>query len=205
MKLEKEITVLVNTDYETLHKKLIENNFKIKEKFDLNDIYMIHKDVDIENISKLDVLKQCILVRDVVGYGKYLTYKYKKYAPNGDILEQGKTECEINNIDEAVKFMEAINYKILFKIYDKCIVYANETTEFAVQLVNDKYIFIELEDKCNHIDRTYNEIEEMKNDLDSYNLPYDKDNYFVKKAELILNETLEKNKQKRYYKRSLYE
>ena len=32
MKLEKEITVLVNTDYETLHKKLIENNFKIKRK-----------------------------------------------------------------------------------------------------------------------------------------------------------------------------
>jgi len=195
MKLEKEITVLVNTDYETLHKKLIENNFKIKERFDLNDIYMIHKDVDIENISKLDVLKKCILVRDVVGYGKYLTYKYKKYAKNGDILEQGKIECKINSIEDAVKFMEAINYKILFKIYDKCIVYANEFTELAVQLVNDKYIFIELEDRCNHINRFYNTIDEMKDDLDKYNLNYNKDNYFVKKAELILDETLKKNKQ----------
>ena len=205
MILEKEITVLVNKDYETLHKKLIENNFQIKEKFDLNDIYMIHKDVDVENVSKLDVLKQCILVRDIVGYTKSLTYKYKKYAPNGDILEQGKTECEINSIEDAVKFMEAINYKILFKIYDKCIVYANKKTEFVVQIVNDKYIFIELEDKCSNIDRFYNTIEEMKEDLDSYNLPYNKDNYFVKKAELVLNDTLEKNKQKKYCKRSLYE
>ena len=88
--------------------------------------------------------------------------------------------------------MKAINYKILFKIYDKCIVYANEFTELAVQLVNDKYIFIELEDRCNHINRFYNTIDEMKDDLDKYNLPYNKDNYFVKKAELILDETLKK-------------
>ena len=101
--------------------------------------------------------------------------------------------------------METINYQILFKIYDKCIVYANKKTEFVVQIVNDKYIFIELEDKCNHIDRFYNTIEEMKDDLDSYNLPYNKDNYFVKKAELVSNDTLEKNKQKKYYKRSFYE
>ena len=38
MKYENEITVLVTVDYETLNKKLLESNFLIKEKYQLNDI-----------------------------------------------------------------------------------------------------------------------------------------------------------------------
>ena len=141
-----------------LHNQL-EDILSILEKYDLRANITTNGTLIKD---KLEVLKKCILVRDVVDYGKFLTYKYKKYAKNGDILEQGKIECKINNIEDAVKFMEAINYKILFKIYDKCIVYANETTELAVQLVNDKYIFIELEDRCNHINRFYNKIDESE-------------------------------------------
>jgi len=190
MKMENEITVLVNCSYDELHKQLIKNNFSIKEKYQLNDIYMIEENIDIKAMEKLEVLKKCILVRDIGSNTKKLVYKYKKYALNGDILEQGKVECPITDIDKAVKFMESINYKELFKIYDEIIVYANGKTELAVQLVNDKYIFIELEDKCNYIDRKYNSIEEMKEDLDSYDLPYNKDNYFVKKAEIMLDNIL---------------
>lgn len=89
--------------------------------------------------------------------------------------------------------MESINYKKLFSIYDKCIVYANEETELIVQLVNDKYIFLEMESKCKHIDKQYKSIEELKSDLNRYKLPIDNSNYFVKKAELVLNEKLESN------------
>ena len=121
---------------------------------------------------------------------KELLYKYKKYASNGDILEQGKVECPVTDIDKAVKFMESINYKKIFNIYDKCIVFANRETELVVQLVNNKYIFIEMESECEHIDRKYVSAEELKKDLNRYNLPIDKSNYFVKKAELILSETL---------------
>ena len=48
--------------------------------------------------------------------------------------------------------------------------YANNKSELVVQLVNNEYIFIEMEDKCEHIDKIYNSIEEMINDLNSYNL-----------------------------------
>ncbi len=168
MKMENEITVLVNCSYDELHKKLLDNNFEIKEKYKLNDIYMIDGSIDITSMEKLEVLKKCILVRDIGDNSKKLVYKYKKYDLNGDILEQGKVECGVDDIDKAVKFMEAINYKELFKIFDEIIVYANDKTELAVQLVNNKYIFIELEDKCNYIDRKYTSIDEMKQDLDSY-------------------------------------
>lgn len=192
MQMEAEISVLVKTDYETLQKELKENNFLLKEEYVVNDIYMIDENVNISNMSYLDILKKCILVRDIVGFEKVLLYKYKKYAENGDILEQGKVRCPITDVDKAVKFMETIHYKRLFDISDKCIVYANDKSELVVQLVNDKYIFIEMESTGDYIDREYKDVEEMKSNLLSYNLSIDESNFFVKKAEMTLKEILEK-------------
>ena len=61
-----------------------------------------------------------------------------------------------------------------------------------MQLVNDKYIFIEMESTGDYIDREYRNVEEMKSDLLSYNLSIDESNFFVKKAEITLKEILEK-------------
>ena len=190
MKMETEITVLVKSTYNDLKKELEKNGFQIKEEYELRDDYMINNDINLSKLSKLEILQNCILVRDMVNIKKELLYKYKKYASNGDILEQGKVECPVTDIDKAVKFMESINYKKIFNIYDKCIVFANRETELVVQLVNNKYIFIEMESKCQHINRKYESVEELKKDLNRYNLPIDNSNYFVKKAELILGETL---------------
>ena len=190
MKMETEITVLVKVDYNTLKKELEKSSFQLIEEYELKDDYMISNDVNLTNLSKLEILQKCILVRDIVGIKKELLYKYKKYAPNGDIIEQGKVECPVTDINKAIEFMKSINYKKLFKIYDKCVVFANEETELIVQLVNDKYIFIEMESECEHINRKYNSIDELKEDLNKYNLSIDNSNYFVKKAELILAETL---------------
>ena len=190
MKMETEITVLVKSTYNDLKNVLEKNGFQIKEEYELRDDYMINNDIDLSKLSKLEILQNCILVRDIVNIKKELLYKYKKYASNGDILEQGKVECPVTDIDKAVKFMESINYKKIFNIYDKCIVFANRETELVVQLVNNKYIFIEMESECQHINRKYELVEELKKDLNRYNLPIDNSNYFVKKAELILSETL---------------
>lgn len=181
MKMEKEITVLVTCDYKTINEELESKGFSIKEKYKLSDIYMISNDVDLKTLSKLEILKKCILVRKIIGIKKVLLYKYKKFDKDGNILEQGKVECPVDNIDKAIQFMKAINYKELFKINDQCIVYNNGKTELVVQLVNDKNIFIELES-----DGT-KDITDLIKELDSYNLSYDKSNYFVKKAEIELD------------------
>lgn len=190
LKFEKEITVKVISDYDTLNQKLLENGFIIKEEYIVNDIYMINKNINLSKLDSLEILKKCILVRDIVGIKKALVYKYKEYDKNGNILKQGKVNCRIKDINEAIDFMKAINYKELIKINDKCIVYVNDRTELVIQLVNNNHIFIEMEDHPEYIDKKYISLEEMKDELDSYNLPYDKNNYFVKKAEIILNETL---------------
>lgn len=192
MKMEKEITVLVKTDYKTLEKELKENNFVLKEEYVINDIYMIDDSIDILNTAELEILKNCILVRDIKNITKELLYKYKEYDDKGNIIEQGKVKCPITNIDKAIEFMEAIKYKKLFQIYDKCLVFANTKTELVVQLVNNKYILIEMEDNCEYIDKKYETIEELKQNLFSYNLSIDKSNIFVKKALLVLNDTVKR-------------
>lgn len=190
MKKEIEITVRVNVGYEKLEEKLKRNNFIKKEEYIVNDSYLINSSINITDMKSLDILKKCVLVRDIVGILKQLLYKYKKYDSNGDIIEQGKIKCPVTDINKAMEFMNAIGYEKLFDIHDKCIVFANDKTELVVQLVNDKYIFIEMESEPQYINRKYENVEELKNDICSYNLSIDKSNFFVKKAELILNETL---------------
>lgn len=190
MEKEMEIAVKVNVSYEKLEEELKRNNFIKKEEYIVNDSYLINSSINITDMKSLDILKKCVLVRDIVGILKQLLYKYKKYDSNGDIIEQGKIKCPVTDINKAMEFMNAIGYEKLFDIHDKCIVFANDKTELVVQLVNDKYIFIEMESEPQYINRKYENVEELKDDICSYNLSIDKSNFFVKKAELILNETL---------------
>ena len=192
MKFENEITVLVNSDYDTLHKDLIKSGFKIADNYITNDIYMIDKDVDLSKLTSLEILKKCAIVREIIGYKKVLLYKYKEYDLNGDIIKQGKIECPIENIDKAINFMEAINYRKLIEIHDKCTEYVNDEIELIVQEVNDKYIFFEVEDECCNINKKFSSIDEIKDIINKYDLPFVKNNYFVKKAEIILNEVLKR-------------
>jgi len=192
MQMETEITVLVKTDYETLKKELKTYGFQEKEKYTVNDVYLIDGTIDILKMKSLDILKNCVLVRDIVGIEKDLLYKYKKFDTNGDIIEQGKVECTIIDVDKAIQFMKMIKYKKLFNIVDNCVVFANDTTELVVQLVNSKYIFIEMESKCEYIKKEYKNVNDLKNELCRYNLSIDSSNFFVKKAEIILNEILKK-------------
>lgn len=190
MKKEMEIAVRVNVSYEKLEEELKRNNFIKKEEYIVNDSYLINSSINITDMKSLDILKKCVLVRDIVGILKQLLYKYKKYDSNGDIIEQGKIKCPVTDINKAMEFMNAIGYEKLFDIHDKCIVFTNDKTELVVQLVNDKYIFIEMESEPQYINRKYENVDELKDDMCSYNLSIDKSNFFVKKAELILNETL---------------
>lgn len=194
MQEEKEITVIVKSDYETLKKELEKKNFKIVEEFEINDIYMIDKKINTSKLTTLDILKKCIIVRDKVNTKKSLLYKYKEYSENWDIIKEWKIECPTTDTTKAIEFMESIDYKVLFKIHDKCIAFANEESELVVQIVNDKYIFIEMESNCMYINRKYSSINELKEDINRYNLPIDKSTYFAKKAEIILKETLNKSK-----------
>lgn len=194
MKYENEITVQVTCNYEELHSLLIKQGFKIIEKYTIIDEYLISKDYDLKNKNSLDILKECVIVRYIENTLKELLYKYKEYSNNGDIIKQAKVSCKVNDIKEASNFMKTIGYKELIHIQNNSVVYTNDKIELAVQLVNDKYIFIEPEDKSEYLNKTYSSIEEMKEEINLYNLPIVKDKYFAKKAAIILEDKLKESR-----------
>lgn len=189
MKYENEITVQVTCSYEELHSLLIKQGFKIIEKYKVIDEYLISKDYDLKNKNSLDILKECVIVRYIENTLKELLYKYKEYSNNGDIIKQAKVSCKVNDIKEASNFMKTIGYKELIHIQNNSVVYTNDKIEFAVQLVNDKYIFIELEERSEHVKTVFSNVEDMKKVINSLNIPMVKNNYFAKKAVIVLEES----------------
>lgn len=184
MKFENEITVEVTCSLEELMNIL--KNFNEVETYDINDIYMINKEnKKEENILKK--LKSCLLIRHIIEENKEtkkLTYKYKEYDEDGNITKQGKVETNIDEVENTKLLLEHVDFEEFIKIYDHSIVVCNSEDEFVIQNVNNKHIYIELEEECQHIDKKYNSIEEMKEVLNKYNIPIKNDNYFAKKAEI---------------------
>lgn len=193
MKYENEITVEADTNLENLIVLLNSKGFELKETYDLNDIYLINKN-DKEN-NYLSMLNKCVLIRHIIEKNKetkILTYKYKEYNQNKEITKQGKINVSIDDIDNTKLLFEKLNFEELIKINDHMLVYATDKDELVIQSVNNKHIYIEIEDKCNYANRIYNSIDEMKKVIIDNNIPIKNNDFFVKKAEIELQEKYNK-------------
>ena len=192
MKYDDEITVEITCAFEELESLLNKYKFNVKQEYDINDIYMINADCKEKDYKK--ILNNCLLIRNIITdtrNKKYITYKYKEYNDKDEIIKQGKADCEVESIDNAKSLLEQINYKKLIEIKDYLIIYANDEDEFAIQLVNNKHIYLEIEKECEFSNKKYKDIESMKNVISKYEIPIKNKNYFVKKAEVEMEEVLE--------------
>lgn len=190
MKEEKEITVEVSCTLKELIEILNKNNFKLKQTYDVNDIYMIDKNY-LKEKDPLKLLNHSLLLRHIILENrekKLITNKQKIYNDKKEIIKQSKIDLKVYSIKEAKDFFETINYQELIKINDHLLVYANKEDELCIQMVNDKHIYIEIENNCSFINKVYDNIEEMKKVFKKYNIKIKDNNYFVKKAEIELNE-----------------
>jgi predicted adenylyl cyclase CyaB len=193
MNEEKEITVELDITLDELKKILEENNFKVVDDYQLNDIYMINKNDNNEENRKdyLELLSKCVLIRQIIqesGNKNLLTYKFKEYNEKKEIVKQGKFNTRIEDAESTRCIFEKLNFEKLINVNDHIIVYANGEDEIAVQSVNDKHLYIEVEEDGKNSDVKYKTIEDMKNVFTKYNIPLKSDNYFVKKAEIELIE-----------------
>lgn len=189
MNFEDEITVEVDTDLNSLIKMLEENDFELKEIYDLNDIYLIKKDTKRDNY--LSMLNNCVLLRNIINETrnkKMLTYKYKEYNEKSEIIKQGKIKVNVDDIENSKLLFERLGFEELIRINDHILVYATNNDELVIQNVNGKHIYIEIEGKCNYANRFYNSIEEMKDVIINNSIPIKNNDFFVKKAEIELIE-----------------
>lgn len=185
MKYEDEITVIVNDRYEELIDKILNRGFKKIDDYMIYDKYMLYKDIDIKsNISDMDILKiisNCVLIRSIDDRKHFITYKYKEYDNDCNIIRQGKCDCKIDNPLEGMELVKCLGYdRELIRIDDHIVVYEKDGLELAIEYVNDKYLYIEVE-----ANEKYNTVMKMKDALEELGIGYDRSNYFQKKALII--------------------
>ena len=184
MKNELEICVKCLNTKEEVIDKLQNQGFKIKEDFTLKDIYYVKKDKVISLDNSNELLSNYVLIRQTLPKNVVcFKLKEKKFDELGNILNKSSCSCEVKDKQKAIIFIENLGYKELLKINDHNILMSNGKNEIYIQDVEDLGVYLEMEQKNIYsTNDNGKDINEIINNLNSYNLNIDKNNYFVKKA-----------------------
>lgn len=192
---EVELTIQVLEDYDEVIRKIENQSYKLVEKYYMKDYYMIHKSINL-NIDNYDILKKCILIRNIVDDNpkNYLIYKDKSYDVNGKIVSQNKIKAKIESIEDVKKILESVDHITLFEIENYSTVYKKDDTEIVIQKITDPSgIYIEIEateeELLNNNDEEVKDI--LKRKLNTLELETTGD-YEVKKALIALEKVKEK-------------
>ena len=197
LKESNEITVKVKGNISELYSKIEKKGFRIIDEFTMNDTFLIPNNLPIETMSTRDILANAVLVRDIEGKTekrrtKKLTFKRKNIDNEGNILSQDSINCDILNVQDAKKFMEAIGYREIMVIIEDDQVYEKNGLELAIKNIKNADTLIEIETEENNSE--INTIDKLKEKINGLEIPIYTDSYFVKKAEIELDKVLKRNR-----------
>ena len=188
IKEENEITIKVICSNDELIKLLTSKGLNDSEKFTLDDYYLIPKDLDIENLTTREILAKAIIIRYIVDNDKItqkITFKKKDINEKGEIISQKATSCNILDFKEGINLFNELGYYEIMNIKETDIIYSKEKIELALKFIENSNTLIEIETNDN-----FNTINKLKKLVSELEIPIEKDNYFVKKAEDKLNKIL---------------
>ena len=189
IKQENEITIRILCSKEELIKHLEEKGLKKGRKFRLNDHYLIPKTLKLEELTIREILSKAVIIRNIENDGKIvnkITFKKKNINEKGEIVSQAATSCEVMDYTEGIRLFEELGYYEIMNIIEDDIIYYNDNIEIAIKDVYNGDLLIETETNNN-----ITTIEELKEIIESLEIPFEKDNYFVKKAEERLGKALD--------------
>lgn len=191
-----EITVKIKCELQELFIILEQKGFNIIDEFTMDDTYFIPFNLEIEKMSSRDILKKAVIVRYIVDkttgvIKKKITFKRKEIDNNGNILNQEAINCDVKEVEDAKRILEAIGYKKLINIKERDIVYAKNGFELAIKDVENGEKLIEIETEVDNPE--LNNIEKLKQKISEIDIPIYTANYFVKKAEIELDKLLGRN------------
>ena len=192
IKQENEITIRILCSKEELIKYLEEKGLKKGRKFTLDDHYLIPKILKIEELTVREILSKAVIIRGIENDGKIvnkIAFKKKNINEKGEIVSQTATSCEVIDYTEGIRLFEELGYYEIMNIIEDDIIYYNDKIELAIKDIYNGDLLIETETNKN-----ITTIEELKRIIESLEIPFEKDNYFVKKAEERLGKILEKRK-----------
>ena len=188
MSVEKnnEITVRVNGSFDKVEEILVNEGFKVTDKFSLEDSYFIPENIIIHEMPIRKILEKAVIIRSV-RKDKVLIFEKKEIDEKGNILSQEKVECDILNVEDGKRFLESIGYKKIMEIFEEDICYSKNGLNLALKNVRngDNLIEVETTDK-----EGFRTIDDLKEKIMSLNIPIDTSNFFVKKAEVELEKVI---------------
>ena len=191
IKQENEITIRILCSKEELIKHLEGKGLKKGRKFRLDDHYLIPKTLKLEELTAREILSKAVIVRNIENDGKIvnkITFKNKIINGKGEIVSQTATSCEVMDYTEGIRLFEELGYYEIMNIIEDDIIYYNDKIELAIKDVYNGDLLIETETNNN-----ITTIEELKEIIESLEIPFEKDNYFVKKAEERIGKVLSKS------------
>lgn len=196
LKENNEITVKIKCNLDELYNILEKKDFKIVDKFSMDDAYFVPNEIDLDKTNSREILMQAVLVRDITGKisnrrTKKMTFKIKNFDEYGNILSQSAVNCDILNTDDAKKLLNAIGYQEIMNIKENDIVYEKDGLQLAIKDIENGDNLIEIETTES---ADLNTIEKLIKKINEIEIPIYTDNYFVKKAEIELDKILRRNK-----------
>ena len=153
--MSNEITVRLKCDIKEMCNILENKEFKVIDKYSLDDTYYISNNIDIRKLSSREILNSYILIRRIKQFEGLehtnsheiikITYKSKNIVPNGEIISQEKVDCEVTKKEDGKKFIEAIGYHELMNIKENTIVYGKGQLKIAIKNIENEDKLIEIE------------------------------------------------------------
>lgn len=191
--MSNEITVKLTCSIKELCNLLENKNFRIVEKYILDDTYFIPKGLNLKSMNHREILSRAILLRDITEFIPErkvikLTFKNKQIDDKGNILKQSKVDCEILNAETGKAFIVAIGYDKLMNIKENDIVYEKNELKIAIKDIKDGDQLIEVETVKGNSE--LDTIEKIKQKIKELEIPIDTNDYFIKKAEIQLSKVL---------------
>ena len=183
-----EITIKITCSNNELIKLLTSNGFTEGRKFTLDDYYLIPKDLDIEHLTTREILSKAIIVRYIVNNNKItqkLTFKKKNINENGESISQKAINCDILDIKDGINLFNEIGYYEIMNIKESDVIYYKDKIKLALKFIENNNTLIEIE-----TDDNFDTVDKLKELVMKLEIPIEKDNYFVKKAEDALNKIL---------------
>ena len=187
-----EVTIKVISTKEELIKILTDKQFKRGREFSLDDYYFIPNDIDKDKLSTREILSKAVIIRYIIDENKIIqkiTFKRKNIDEKGNILSQDSVNCDIKDIEDAKRLFKAIGYSEIMNIKENDIIYYKNNFELALKFVKSGDLLIEIETEEN---TEWDTIDKIKKIIDELDLPIEKNNYFIKKAENELNKILKR-------------
>ena len=192
IKQENEITIRILCSKEELIKHLEEKGLKKGRKFRLDDHYLIPKILKLEELTIREILSKAVIIRNIDNDGKKvnkITFKKKNINEKGEIVSQTATSCEVIDYTEGIRLFEKLGYYEIMNIIENDIIYYNDKIELAIKDIYNGDLLIETETNEN-----IKKIEELKEIIESLEISFEKENYFVKKAEERLGKVIDEKK-----------